>query len=57
MISNVAGDRLYNQIYEKLNDAYHKIHTSGNWSDGEYCRSSEQKLKQITGKKNTRPMN
>jgi dTDP-4-amino-4,6-dideoxygalactose transaminase len=56
MISNVAGDRLYNQIYEKLNDAYHKIHTSGNWSDGEYCRSAEQKLKQITGRKHARLM-
>ncbi len=56
MISNVAGDRLYNQIHEKLNDAYHKIHTSGNWIDGEYCRSAEQKLKQITGRKHARLM-
>lgn len=56
MISNVAGDRLYKQIHERLNDAYHKIHTSGNWMDGEYCRSAEQKLKQITGRKHARLM-
>lgn len=56
MISNVAGDRLYNQIHERLNDAYHKIHTSGNWMDGEYCRSAEKKLKQITGRKHARLM-
>jgi len=56
MISNVAGDRLYNQIHERLNDAYHKIHTSGNWIDGEYCQSAEQKLKQITGRKHARLM-
>jgi len=54
MISNVAGDRLYNQIHERLNDAYHKIHTSGNWIDSVYCRSAEEKIKKITGRKHAR---
>jgi dTDP-4-amino-4,6-dideoxygalactose transaminase len=54
MISNVAGDRLFKQIGERLETAYTKIHKSGNYNDGEYCRSAEKKLKHITGRKHAK---
>ena len=54
MISNVAGDRLYRQISDRLNDAYDRIHTSGNWIDDVYTASAENKLKAITGRKYAR---
>ena len=54
MISNVASDRLYKQIVDRLTDAYHDIHTSGNLIDGPYCRSAEEKLKFITKRKHAK---
>ena len=39
MISNVAGDRLYTQIKERLLDAYDHIHSTGNWIDDKYTNS------------------
>jgi dTDP-4-amino-4,6-dideoxygalactose transaminase len=54
MISNVAGDRLYQQIKDRLNDSYENIHQSGNWIDGVHCRSAEEKIKKITGRKHAR---
>lgn len=54
MISNVAGDRLYAQISDRLTDAYDKIHTSGKWIDDVYTSSAENKLKSITGRKHAR---
>jgi dTDP-4-amino-4,6-dideoxygalactose transaminase len=54
MISNVAGDRLYQQIKDRLNDSYEKIHQSGNWIDGVHCRSAEEKIKKITGRRHAR---
>ena len=53
-ISNFANDRLYKQICDPLTDAYHKIHSSGNLIDGDYCRSAEQKLKFITKRKHAK---
>ena len=57
MISNVAGGRLYKQIKNRLNDCYEKIHQSGDWIDGIYCRSVEEKIKKITGRKHARILN
>ena len=54
MITNTGGERLYKQICDPLTDAYHKIQTSGNVIDGEYCRSAEKKLKFITKRKHAR---
>lgn len=54
MITNTSGNRLYLQIKDKLNDAYEKIHQSGNWIDDVYCRSVENKLLKITGRKHAR---
>lgn len=54
MIKNFAGDRLYKQICDRLNDAYHKIHTTNNLIDGEFCRSAENKLKFITKRKHAK---
>lgn len=54
MINNFAGDRLYKQICDRLNDAYHKIHTSNSLIDGEFCRSAENKLKFITNRKHAK---
>jgi len=51
MISNTAGDRTYNQIRERLMDAYDQIHRTGNWIDDKYTASAENKLKQITGRR------
>jgi UDP-2-acetamido-2-deoxy-ribo-hexuluronate aminotransferase len=57
MITNIAGDRLYQQIGERLNDAHMVIHKSGNWIDGDHCRSVEKKLKFITGRKHAKMLN
>lgn len=54
MITNQAGDRLYTQIKQRLDEAYERIHRSGNTIDGDYSRSVESKLKQITGRKHAR---
>ena len=54
MISNVAGDRLYTQIKERLLDAYDHIHSTGNWIDDKYTNSVEQKLKLITGRRHAK---
>ena len=54
MIKNQAGDRLYVQIKERLNEAYNTIHTSGNVIDGDFTRSVESKLKKITGRKHAK---
>ena len=54
MISNVAGDRLYNQIHERLTEAYDHIHSTGNWIDDRYTDSVEQKLKLITRRRNAK---
>ena len=50
MISNTAGDRTYNQIRERLMNAYDQIHKTGNWIDDRYTASAEDKLKSITGR-------
>ena len=57
MISNIAGDRLYAQIGERLEHAHRKILKSGAWIDGEFCRSVEQKIKDITGRKHAKLLN
>ena len=54
MISNISSDRLYKQIVDRLTDAYHNIHTSGDLIDGPYCRSAEEKLKFITKRKHAK---
>ena len=47
MIKNTGLDRLYLQIKDRLNEAYHEINLSGEPIDGKYCKSVENKLKQI----------
>ena len=54
MISNVAGDRLYKQINERLTEAYEHIHSTGNWIDDRYTNSAEQKLKFITKRRHAK---
>ncbi len=54
MIKNTGLDRLYLQIKDRLNEAYHEINLSGEPIDGKYCKSVEDKLKQITGRKHAR---
>ncbi len=54
MIKNQAADRLYLQIKERLDEAYHKIHTSGQTIDGHYTHSVQEKLKKITGRKHAK---
>jgi len=54
MITHTAGNRLYQQIKERLNEAYEKIHMSDNHVEGEYCKSVENKLKRITGRKHAK---
>ena len=54
MISNVAGDRLYKQISERLSEAYDHIHKTGNWIDDKYTNSVEQKLKELTGRRHAK---
>jgi len=54
MISNTALDRLYMKIKDRLHDAYADIHLSGNPIDAKYCKSVEEKLKKITGRKHAR---
>lgn len=50
----MAGDRLYDQIGDRLRTAYEKIHKSGDYIDSNFCRSAEDKLKKITGRKHAR---
>tara|TARA_B100000427_G_scaffold263391_1_gene228252 strand:- start:677 stop:1735 length:1059 start_codon:yes stop_codon:yes gene_type:complete len=57
MITNTGGDRLYLQIKDRLNDAYENIHQTGDWIDSFHCRSAEDKLKRITGRKHARILN
>ena len=47
MIKNTGLERLYLQIKDRLNEAYHEINLSGEPIDGKYCKSVENKLKQI----------
>jgi dTDP-4-amino-4,6-dideoxygalactose transaminase len=54
MISNVAGDRVFRQINERLTEAYEHIHTTGNWIDDRYTNSAEQKLKFITRRRHAK---
>ena len=54
MIKNTGLERLYLQIKDRLNEAYHEINLSGEPIDGKYCKSVENKLKQITGRKHAR---
>lgn len=54
MIKNTAGDRLYHQIKHRLNEAYEEIHLSDNHVEGKYCKSVENKLKIITGRKHAK---
>jgi len=50
MIPNVAGDRVYDQLKERLIEAYDHIHSTGNWIDDTYTNSVEEKLKSHTGR-------
>ena len=54
MIPNVAGDRVYNQLKERLIEAYDHIHSTGNWIDDRYTNSAEQKLKSHTGRRHAK---
>lgn len=54
MITNVAGDRVFQQLKDKLDEAYSDIHSSGNWIDNKYTHSAQEKLKKITKRKHAR---
>ena len=54
MISNTGGDRLYQEIRHRLNDAYDHIHQSGEWIDSKYTHSVQEKLKNITGRRHAK---
>jgi len=54
MITNTASDRLYLQIKDRLNAAYEDIHLSNNYVEGDYCKSVEKKLKEITGRRHAK---
>ena len=54
MISNTAGDRTYDQIRERLHEAYDHIHKTGNWIDDKYTESAERKLKTVTGRQHAK---
>ena len=54
MISNTGGGRLYQQIKDRLTEAYHDIHQSGEWIDSKYTASVENKLKKITNRKHAK---
>ena len=54
MITNQNNKRLYPIIKDRLDEAYARIHETGQWIDNHYSRSVEKKLKQITGRKNAR---
>lgn len=54
MIPNVAGDRVYKQLKERLIEAYDHIHSTGNWIDDRYTDSAEQKLKLHTGRRHAK---
>lgn len=57
MISNIAGDRVYNELKARLFDAYGNIHSSGKWIDDRYTNSVEEKLKKITNRKYAKLVN
>ena len=54
MITNVAGDRVYQQLKDRLDESYSEIHSSGIWIDGKYTNSVEEKLKKLTARKHAK---
>lgn len=51
MIKFKGLDRFYIENQDLIDNVYKDIFLSGNHVDGKYCRSVEQKLKNITGRK------
>ena len=43
--------RAYTELQEELHDAYNEIHSSGQVSNGKYCKLVEEDLKRITQRK------
>lgn len=57
MIKFKSLDRFYKQHQEQIDDVYQTVFESGKHIDGKYCRSVEQKLKTITGRKHAAIVN
>ena len=51
MIKFKGLDRFYKQHQDRIDAVYRSVFDSGKHVDGDYCRSVEQKLKNITGRK------
>lgn len=51
MIKFKGLDRFYKQHQDCIDSVYQSVFNSGKHVDGDYCRSVEQKLKNITGRK------
>ena len=51
MIKFTNLDRAFTELQEELHDAYNEIHSSGQVSNGKYCKLVEEDLKRITQRK------
>lgn len=57
MIKFKGLDRFYKQQQDRIDGVYQTVFVSGKHVDGDYCRSVEQKLKNLTGRKHAAVLN